>query len=37
VARRGFAKALDVQTYDVEVFESTLAKDVVLFAAVKGN
>ena len=37
VTRRGFAKALDVQTYDVEVFESALAKDVVLFAAVKGN
>ena len=37
VTRRGFAKALDVQTYDIEVFESALAKDVVLFAAVKGN
>ena len=37
VTRRGFAKALDIETYEVEVFESALAKDVVLFAAVKGS
>ena len=35
VTRRAFARALDVPTYEVEVCESALAKDVVLFATVK--
>ena len=37
VTRRAFARALSVASHEVEVFESALAKDVVLFASVKGS